>query len=373
MSVMPVSADMGDVIEVGEYSIVPPFPGAATLPSSYLLDTNVLIDIRNFYFGHGNMRKGATDRERLRELLEHLAVGRRRIVPNVNWGFSAQEACSPRRSLAYDRLTYRKTLHAAERVFSWNQSQVRNAFLNRHPPINRDKSRIRNQALTRPELMLDVMGASYGALLKGCEIHNRRSGARKSANVAVGAFAEFLDWMIDELGTVMAYELRVAAILFGGNSKAYGNARRLLKLSGDEDRDGLADKAWNAAWDLWLIRVSDGLSAGLILGDEPQLETWVVTRNFDLAWIRSGSRLGAVITTDQQFVDAFAEIRLESRSESLQDKLYGTMLDRLPRLLDPVRRRRTPEMQLRQALDATKRVELAVGATPISNRMAREC
>ncbi len=72
-------------------------------------------------------------------------------------------------------------------------------------------------------------------------------------------------WPIRELAVLsrqrlwgsMHYEIALAMDLFLGSGDRTGAARKMLKISGAEAPDEIADKAWNAAWDFNFIRQAE--------------------------------------------------------------------------------------------------------------------
>lgn len=65
----------------------------------------------------------------------------------------------------------------------------------------------------------------------------------------------------------------------------------MLKLGGAETGDGLAARAWNAAWDLQFLRLTDSSTLGFLPADDATVNTALVTRNIDPWLVRTQSRV----------------------------------------------------------------------------------
>jgi len=123
--------------DIAPYLIVMPHQEAVSEPSAYVLDTNVLIDVERFYFGHRSMQLAVAGsaprscREDLRRLLTAFAVRRVGGSVDLRYGFAACEI-GVHRDGSVDAAAYRTAVHAAQRVVAWTEAQVDRAFSNRH-------------------------------------------------------------------------------------------------------------------------------------------------------------------------------------------------------------------------------------------------
>jgi hypothetical protein len=146
-----------------------------------------------------------------------------------------------------------------------------------------------------------LLAPSYGALLFLADIDRRRQEWKHKG--PRWAFAQFNRWCTEELDLRGAYENQMAVdLLFGSRSRKDG-ARRLLKLGGSDTPDALAQKCWNAAWDIEFLRLSERYLMGE-MPDQPGEHKIanIVTANVDPGFVRMAAQLTAVIKFDNATV-----------------------------------------------------------------------
>ncbi|WP_295818108.1 hypothetical protein [uncultured Microbacterium sp.] len=340
--------------QVGRYSIVGPhvrgrIPEGATL----ILDANVLIDLRNFYFG-----EGFTDSESLRALLLRFPHSRRNPV-EINYGWAATEL-SWVRGDGHDPSRYRRLVHAASQVLSWDVERIEMEFSMRRPPIDRDRYWPRRVSICLADDAADprvMLIAPYGALLYLFMLERRRQ--ERQSRGREWALASYANWMSETLGVRMTYPMSLAIGLLAGNAQSQRQARSVLKFSGAETVDDLATKAWNVAWDIAMTSLGEGISYGLLPGIRPA-ESALVTRDTDPWILRSASELRALLDDGAQRIpmSSFGMDLHQSVTESAVQKLFEfDPADSLSRF------GRDPEVVLRQAVAAVDALEQELAVT----------
>jgi len=324
--------------------------------------------MERFYTGHTSMRLAAAGetaragREDLRRLLTSFAV-RPGANVGLDYSFAACEI-GVRRDGSVDGSAYRTAVCAGRLLVEWTRSEIDRAFANRHAPISRDANYLRVCPRPRDGTHAAVMrriGPSYGALLKITELCSRPPGG--GAARARARLEEFIDWMMDTLGICLPYEMRVAAALVAGSTDSQRRARKLLRFSGDGDADDLAAKAWNAAWDLWFLRLPEGDTFGLLPSDDRTNEvTALVTRNHDPLWLREGGSIRALIGSGSDR-HIMTELLLDVRSDGIGDAVLGLVKEKFAGGPSPERLQRDPDAMADVARRAIEELEREMGVS----------
>lgn len=344
------------------YQLIKPQEGIEGVPRRLVLDTNVAIDIEDYYYGRARVERLLPALQSF--LIEHAGEDpTHSSAPDINYALAILESCSTRTS-GIDLLRERRLRRALQVVLAWTRAEVTKNFSNRHAPANRDK--LLRKGLPMPEVdgATDRPGAMlvarYGALLFLC--HLERS--RKSGDDSLARLKKFVDWMSFELGVRGVYETQLALDLFLGDKVRMNGARRLLKLGGREEPNTLADRAWNAAWDLEFLSMTERWSFGLtgsIVRD--QRLTFLVTRNLDPGFIRMRSEITGV---SQSTAGRFPLVSL-----GINERLVGsqsevrTILEAGLSPTDSAERLAVdPRDVAARALEAIADVERLMGASP---------
>jgi hypothetical protein len=278
--------------EIGPYQLVGVDAERQIQPAAIILDTNVAIDIERFYFGESTI-----DRDALKALLLTFPYNRSGPTVDLNYGFAMAET-SWARDGTFRSKKVRSLRHAVTEVLDWSPVEVERAFANRNPPVNRDKrwpTKVPEPGIA--ELgghPLPILLNSYASLLYLRHLDSTRREWRGRGTK--WAFINYIEWLNDSLGIRGAYEIAAGVDLFFGNEVRQNAVRRLLKIGGNEAPDELADRTWNAAWDLLFVRLTDGATFGLLPIDRPPRITCLVTRNFDPGLVRSASKIASVVS-----------------------------------------------------------------------------
>src|SRR5919107_6224669 len=112
--------------EIGPYLVVLAHQELAAEPTAFVLDTNVVIDMERFYFGHPSMRLTAggesvhTGREDLRRLLTTFGMRPSGRNVDLSYGLAACEI-GVRRDGRVDASAYRSAVHAAQEIVEWTE------------------------------------------------------------------------------------------------------------------------------------------------------------------------------------------------------------------------------------------------------------
>jgi hypothetical protein len=337
-------------VKIGPYHVVGPHDDDHE-PDVLVLDTNVAIDIERFYFGRGGVDSAA-----LRALLARFPFEGRRPV-KMSYGWAVAEA-SYVRGRGVDPVTYRSLDYACETVTSWTPDEVQRAFADRRAPVTRDSRWPRKVALPREPVDPRVLlVAPYGALLMLAHLDAHRSTGPHRDGEAL--LREYVRWLTDELGVRQAYPMTLASGIFVGTGQSNESARRVLKISGAPDPDRLASTAWNAAWDVLLTSLGEGLTYGLAPVAAGRLHK-IVTRNVDPINLRRDVEARVIVDTGRSripFVSSRVDVSKRANQWAVSEILE----------MDPIeayrRHQRSPEAMLRQAASAVAQLEERVGVT----------
>ena len=351
-------ADYAGLESIGPYRVIDALETGST--QRLVLDTNVAIDIERFYFGSGHV-----DRPALRALLDRFPAAptyRGRVQSawelereaDMNYGWAIFEATFTRTG-QHDAVRARRMRHAMQTVLRWDPNRLDREFKNRHPPVNRDSH------WPRVALPLDdeahhpgaLVGSAYGALLYLCKLDATRSRWRSRPIDEV--FSEFYAWISDELGVRGAYEIAAGIDFLVGSPKRRDGLRKMLKLGGGETADGLATKAWNAAWDLQFLRLTDSDALGLSPANKSIANTALVTRNIDPWLVRTQSRIRMVVN-GKPYV--FTELDDETNLTPAMKKLIEPDF-----LVDHWRSQREPEATAKRLRAAVHALEADLGVS----------
>jgi hypothetical protein len=363
------SEDRGS--KIGPYRVVTAHQELTAEPTAYVLDTNVVIDMERFFFGHPSMRLAPGEpsqarREDLHRLLAEFAVRLHGSSVDLRYGFAVCEV-GVKRDGSVNLSAYRPAFHAARTMVEWTESQIDRAFSNRHAPLSRDRTYL----ASRPHppvphtAVMGLIGPSYGALLKASDLS--KPGSRRDIQPARRRIEEFLDWMMDTLGVCLPYETRVAVAMMAGTPEAERRARKLLKFSGSGDPDEMADNAWNAAWDLWFLRESEGHTFGMLRPhhDGAGEVTALVTRNYDPLWLREAGSIRATIDDGTQ-LHVLTEVQFDVRGGAIGEEIGELLDDKLGRARSAARMLRDPDEVSRVALEVVSDLERQIGVTVLT-------
>ena len=118
---------MNKLRDIGKYRLITNGDFDLCEADVFLLDSLVLIDIRNFYFDGLNPNSASG----LHQLLVTMSPNKQ-VRPDVVFGFALAETCF--RQEGFDRLRCRRIYRAVQTVVNWNQEKIDKAFDSRHPP-----------------------------------------------------------------------------------------------------------------------------------------------------------------------------------------------------------------------------------------------
>lgn len=242
-----------------------------------VLDTNVLIDMKDFYFGTRPLRRG------LKDVLLQFPYTSPPIV-DINYGWAVTEL-SWLRGSGHEATRRRTFAHAAEAIIHWDAAAIERNFANRHPPVNRDRMWPRvpllpNSESADPRPMLVPV---YGSLLYLLQLHLQRDRIRSKGSA--WALQQYVSWATNTLGIRSSHALGLALALLTGRADAKEDAIRVFKLSGSESADELAAKAWNVAWDIAMTTLPEGIGYRLLPVDTAR-RTVLITRDKDPSIVR---------------------------------------------------------------------------------------
>lgn len=342
---------------IGEYVLVGTDVESVESPDLVILDTNVAIDIERFYF----RGRSAAPTSLQPLLLEFPFRKLRSHCVDINYGWAASESCW-KRGQGHDDLRRRRLTHSVGTVLQWPPERVRSEFARRRPPVDRDHAwprqvpvRVAGDEHPDPRLFLIV---AYGSLLFLLSAYqDRRSGKQAPLRV----LERYRTWTSDVLGVRTSYAMVAAVDLVAGSLARRQAVCTMLKLGGAESSNQLAQKAWNAAWDMTFVSLTEGFSFGLGPFDDKQQSAVLVTRNHDPEYLRLASQLKMVIK------ERSGSMPFHQNQYELAD---GVDADQIVRLFsanpleDLQRYRRDPESMADQAARAVHALESELGIFP---------
>lgn len=280
--------------KIGKYTLVGPSAEHDWAPENIVLDTNVLIHLRDFYFGNRRVP------DELRELLLEFPYLQRKRFVEINYGWAATEA-SWVPGVGSDPVRRRRLIYAAEQMLWWDHEQIISAFARRHPPAARD-NKWGKVPLTNAADQLDprfMLVTHYGGVLFLLALEKQRA-LRKSKG-PLWAVEQFVTWMTDVLGIRSSYVINLACMLLAGDGETQKAVRKILKFKDTATPDEMATRAWNVAWDIVMTSMGEGVSFGLLPGAR-KLSTVLVTYDVDPTLLRMGTEMRTIIDTGERIM-----------------------------------------------------------------------
>ena len=335
---------------VGGYRIIGPHAESVNNPKTLILDTNTLIDMKNFYFkGPSNRYSG------LEELLLHYPFHNSRSV-DINFGWAVAEATWPRgEDINLEKR--REFIHAASTIVNWTPAMVSKNFSNRHAPVNRDR-KWPNIALPKADEVPDcrlLLATHYGSLLYLLDLYNRRRAWVKQNSTE--ALRQYYSWVSEVLGTRDSYSTAIAIALLCGSTEEREKANRIFKLSGNETNNEIAKKCWNVAWDMVMTSLAEGISYGLLPGARPE-PACLVTKDSDPMSLRNSAEMKMLIdsgSSQMPFSMISYDLKKGVETSEVEDIVEFNPLESMSRLS------RSPDALKDQAFNAVDNLEIEMG------------
>ncbi|MCL2422664.1 MAG: hypothetical protein FWD11_02030 [Micrococcales bacterium] len=333
---------------IGKYKLVGPVAETDFTPDQIVLDTNVLIDMRDFYFGEGR-----TPPE-LKDLLLEFPWRASRNVTDIRYGWAVAEASWVRGS-GIDPVMRRRLVYAADQVLSWDTDRIIKEFSERRPPVARDKvwPRVPFEDAgdgADPRLFLLTY---YGSLLYLLSLEKELRANKPKDRL--GAIGQYVDWTTNQLGVRSSYPLNLACMLLAGDGASQDIVRKIFKFKDSASPEEWSEKAWNVAWDILMVSLAEGLSYGLLTPDMSR-KTVLVTRDADPALLRLGAEVRLLIDTGEEIIP-FTHIHSTVKVDHGEVR---ALVD-----LDPMeelrRQRRNPDDMVNQAATAVYDLETRLG------------
>lgn len=232
---------------IGRYHLFTSNDDHDSVPDLIVLDQNVCIHIGKFYFG---LTRDYNDD--LEEFLLAYPFSKLFSATHITSAYGIEENAW-KRTGEFDGMNKRTFQWSTSQVLSWDPERVRYEFSQKKPPCERDKKWIAGVPIPQQDrhpLMAVLM--SYPPLLRMCSLFDDAS--RRGGQYA---FDQFVEWMMNDFGYLLSYEIALAAQIFLGKGNTANAARGILHCGGKEPADEIADKAWAAAWDMQYARLVD--------------------------------------------------------------------------------------------------------------------
>ncbi|WP_145044213.1 hypothetical protein [Mycobacteroides abscessus] len=304
---------------IGRYHLFGSDDDPDLLPDLIVLDQNVCLHIKGFYFGESREYN-----EDLRELLLTFPYSRFLSATHITSGWAIEENAWSR-SGEFNALNKRKVQWATEKVLSWEPKRVEFEFTHRTPPGDRDRKWAKGVPIPEQGAHpLQGLIMSYAPMLRLCSLfaEAKRRGGQAGR---LWAFDQFNEWMLNDFGYLLSYEGALAAQALLGEGNQRNAARGLFHLSGNESPDEVADKTWAAAWDMQYARLVDFGPAGLMqIANRKFRKVAVVTEDTDPFILKSRAQLQDTIGTSSIYtMPSDVEI---PESKYVEDFGYGISL-----------------------------------------------
>lgn len=347
----------GELKRFGKYQLLGPHDGYGSTDNvrKLVLDTCVAIDLQHFYFGTASVDTVALQTM----LLNFPNRNRASETVDINYGWACSESAWSRTS-KFSPVAARQIDHAVGEILTWTSDRIAYEFEHRRPPVSRDKRWPKKVHLPNPDEIPNVypiLFSTYGAMLKVLELESTRQKWKSCG--AEWAARHYHDWMRDDLGIMMSYELAVGIDMFLARGERRRSARKLFKYGGSETVDELADRAWNAAWDCFFTRLPEGLTYGLLSGSDGPVSSMLVTANKDPRYLRMVSEVSGVVTS--------GDMAIPLNMNTIDDTVEYSEAMRV--LLNPsaqttiARFKRDPDSMRTQAMAAVDELEKSMGIT----------
>lgn len=272
-----------------------------------IVDSNVLIQGAQFYF----QNRDASRREKLKNLLSDFPysgdsslLGRSK-AKHLIYGFALQETCM-KRDGKVDHESGRKLLHAWKTMCQWDVEKIRKEFSRDRAPVERDKDWYRKTPIDAlGNELSDALPAdngslilSYASLLQITKLEvSRGSGAKSRIN----AFEKFLDWT-DAHGRG-AYEINLATHFFLGENQKMGEMKKIMKFDPAAGNLKRVQNCWNAAWDIWFVRLLDGVTHNIHGLRSPHVTgaSALITENIDPVLLRAQNEISILFDLGSEY------------------------------------------------------------------------
>lgn len=347
------------MILVGNYAVLGNHPGQVDVPriKRVMLDTNVVSDFTNFYFGAKRVDKESL--QRLLLMFPKTSFGMHQV--DVNFSLAVKETLWGRLGelTSYRQNRARAMRHAMRVMVEWTPDEVNDWFSRRRPPVDRDKSwpsPVDAADADRGLHPLPMLIIAYGHLLYMSHLARAQKRWRNNNKGKAWPVRELRAWAKDTLGLVGGYELGLAVSLFLDRGEPQDSVRKLLKLGNAQlSPDEVADNAWNAAWDVWFVRHADGATYGL-LPTKPE-RTFVVTHDSDTQFVRAGNEIKMIIDDGRNGVVG----TLSTWSDNLKEYDEVEKIMEFDVLEAHERSTRDPDVVLEQAFRAVNALEVEMG------------
>lgn len=339
--------------KIGRYQIIGAHldgAGSSDRAARLILDTCVAIDMQNFYFGGSHV-----DRESLRLLLSEFPVDAP-FPTDLNYGWALSESGWPR-SGVFNFPGTRSLKYAVSEMVEWGSDRIEYEFSQTDPPASRDAKWPRHAAMPDPSEASNsfpLIAGTYAAMLYICHLERTRKKWKQRGTS--WAIQNYYDWMKDTLGVLLHFEFALGVDMLAARNVRKQSAQQLLKYGGSETPDEVADKAWNAAWDIWFMRLPEGLTYGLLHGAETAPAA-LVTANKDPGYIRQVSELRTFIDTGEGVVP-FA---LNTWDDTIQDAEFLKSLLRLDLMESLARSKRNPKEVVQRVIATVDSLEREIG------------
>ncbi len=333
---------------IGSHYVVPT-AGVEAPIENFVLDTNVLIDIEHFYVGKGRPELRPAVLRLLWALRDERLLG---AAPTVEYPFALAENHHRRLGPSpSSRSMFSEGI--VQTALAWTRDELQDIARDPRPPARGRGVPLSRAAPPGPVFGLAV-NPTYAALLYASHLEQHST----DRSIAAANFERWVDWLYDELDVAGPYEIAVARRLLAGTPTEHREARAFLKLRGGRySADQLADRSWNAAWDIWMLRYTEARTVGHeLLGGQP-VPSALITNDRWAAWLRGAGRVRALFAGAAGVYDMAVETELaipsgltRSANDAL-DRAFG----RLTAPANAARARRSVPDQTVKAVEAIER------------------
>ncbi|ADY19677.1 hypothetical protein P4U05_11190 [Bacillus paranthracis] len=229
--------------------------------NSLILDSNVVINLEKLFYKPNKLHNKL---EATRDLLLE------NTEKNLFYGFGRQESCWDYMLEGINEGQIDKLDGALEQIFNWDKEQILShsvsTGINYEGQVSREKANNISTLVPQIKECNPLILGSYACVLKIMSIQKEELSRVESAR-------KFVDFSIEELKTIHAFETQLTLNYFLGNDELYAIGNGIFKF--DRQKEEILLKAWNATWDIFFLRTLQRayIDYSFLKIDKPKLVT----------------------------------------------------------------------------------------------------
>lgn len=225
-----------------------------TIPTKYILDSNVIADLEYFYFKPHKMND--IKKQNILDLLNFLKG------KSIDYAYALTELSSNYEKGGIIEEKYKSTKRAVSKILKMSPSKLRGhanyGLLKENVPFYEKQTTFGPASIIIPNT-LPFLAYSYVPLLKlFYEI-------KLNSNKKLKIMKNYMDFLNNELNVLPLYEVCFATFLFFTNDSEFDNVQSLLKIN---NKMNIIKKIWNVSWDISFLRYINSLPTRIVSDEE---------------------------------------------------------------------------------------------------------